>query len=119
MDHGHQPIGSLPTYDIWMQDRHFVRDLVWSRHQLQDLAQRRFMAAQVDDEKCPRFTDLFNKMSEEDFASCLAKLESPRELLIMMTEMFSRMEAHREDGFKLHASDLEQAVQKAHEQASH
>jgi len=97
-----------------------VRDLVWSRHQLQDLAQRRFQAAQkTDAERMPGFNDLFNKMSEEDFASCLAKLESPRELLIMMTEMFSRMEAHREDGFKLHGSDLEQAVAKAHEQAAH
>lgn len=65
----------------------------------------------------PGFDDLFNKMSEEDFASCLSKLETPRELLIMLTEMFSRMEAHREDGFKLQATDLEVAVAKAHEQA--
>jgi hypothetical protein len=28
-------------------DRHFVRDLVWSRHQLEELAERRFRAAQV------------------------------------------------------------------------
>ncbi len=27
-------------------DRHFVRDLVWSRHQLEELAERRFRAAQ-------------------------------------------------------------------------
>ena len=27
-------------------DRHFVRDLTWSRHQLEDLAERRFRAAQ-------------------------------------------------------------------------
>lgn len=27
-------------------DRHFVRDLTWSRHQLEDLAHRRFVAAQ-------------------------------------------------------------------------
>ena len=27
-------------------DRHFVRDLTWSRHQLEELAERRFMAAQ-------------------------------------------------------------------------
>ena len=27
-------------------DRHFVRDLVWSRHQLEELAKRRFIAAQ-------------------------------------------------------------------------
>eukprot|EP00879_Flechtneria_rotunda_P019553 GHRR01020540.1.p1 GENE.GHRR01020540.1~~GHRR01020540.1.p1 ORF type:complete len:440 (+),score=147.39 GHRR01020540.1:1011-2330(+) len=28
-------------------DRHFVRDLVWSRHQLEELAERRFRAAQA------------------------------------------------------------------------
>ena len=28
-------------------DRHFVRDLQWSRHQLEELAERRFMAAQM------------------------------------------------------------------------
>ena len=27
-------------------DRHFVRDLTWSRHQLEELAERRFLAAQ-------------------------------------------------------------------------
>ncbi len=27
-------------------DRHFVRDLTWSRHQLEELAERRFIAAQ-------------------------------------------------------------------------
>jgi hypothetical protein len=27
-------------------DRHFVRDIVWSRHQLQELAERRFRASQ-------------------------------------------------------------------------
>ena len=27
-------------------DRHFVRDLTWSRHQLEELANRRFVAAQ-------------------------------------------------------------------------
>lgn len=27
-------------------DRHFVRDLTWSRHQLEELANRRFIAAQ-------------------------------------------------------------------------
>ena len=27
-------------------DRHFVRDLTWSRHQLEQLAERRFIAAQ-------------------------------------------------------------------------
>lgn len=28
-------------------DRHFVRDLIWSRHQLEELAERRFRAAQA------------------------------------------------------------------------
>lgn len=27
-------------------DRHFVRDMIWSRHQLEELAERRFAAAQ-------------------------------------------------------------------------
>lgn len=34
----------------------------------------------------------------EDFSSYLSKLSTPRELLIMMTEMFSRIEAHPEGG---------------------
>lgn len=29
-------------------DRHFVRDLTWSRHQLEELAERRFLAAQLE-----------------------------------------------------------------------
>ena len=29
-------------------DRHFVRDLTWSRHQLEELAERRFLAAQIE-----------------------------------------------------------------------
>jgi hypothetical protein len=34
----------------------------------------------------------------EDFSSYLSKLSTPRELLIMMTEMFARIEAHPEGG---------------------
>ena len=34
----------------------------------------------------------------EDFSSYLAKLSTPRELMIMMTEMFARIEAHPEGG---------------------
>lgn len=28
-------------------DRHYVRDMTWSRHQLEELAEQRFAAAQV------------------------------------------------------------------------
>ena len=39
---------SCPTFPQEARfDRHFVRDLQWSRHQLEELAERRFMAAQV------------------------------------------------------------------------
>jgi hypothetical protein len=34
----------------------------------------------------------------EDFSSYLSKLGTPRELMIMMTEMFARIEAHPEGG---------------------
>lgn len=34
----------------------------------------------------------------EDFSSYLSKLSTPRELMIMMTEMFSRIEANPEGG---------------------
>ena len=45
----------LRTY--WQEarfDRHFVRDLTWSRHQLEELANRRFLAAQ----RCARTSAL-------------------------------------------------------------
>ena len=65
-------------------DRHFVRDLTWSRHQLEELAERRFIAAQSSrpgmltspagteipltvDDRLPdgmRFPDLFQKVSD-------------------------------------------------------
>ena len=51
----------------------------------------------------------------EDFSSYLAKLSTPRELMIMMTEILARMEAHPDKS--LEAQDMEIAVTKALEQA--
>ncbi|KAI8470834.1 MAG: hypothetical protein J3K34DRAFT_451727 [Monoraphidium minutum] len=119
-------------------DRHFVRDLTWSRHQLEELAERRFRAAQdalkAEAAAAGRpfpgdgpdgdagavaistsFADLFKKVRGEDFSSYLSKLSTPRELLIMMTEMFARIEAHPEGG--LTAQDMELAVIRALEQS--
>mmetsp|Transcript_14825 Transcript_14825/g.25098 ORF Transcript_14825/g.25098 Transcript_14825/m.25098 type:complete len:508 (-) Transcript_14825:305-1828(-) len=103
-------------------DRHFVRDLVWSRHQLEDLAERRWRACQASDpskneDDTPRFADLFSKVGAEDFSSSLAKLHTPRELLIMMTEMLARIEAHNDGEYVVAAQDMEIAVSKAAEQA--
>lgn len=73
------------------------RDLTWSRHQLEELAERRFLAAQ-DSAKVPEknvptmdelgvqldslspiartsFQDLFKKVAHADFSSYLAKLQ--------------------------------------------
>lgn len=82
-------------------DRHFVRDLTWSRFQLQDLAERRFLAAQsecgVADGKITKFSSLFEHVSREDFSGAISKLETPRELMVFMTELLARLEAHSED----------------------
>lgn len=70
-----------PTMQEARFDRHFVRDLTWSRHQLEELAERRFVAAQRASLRCntsaaadgytdppssdalgASFTDLFKKV---------------------------------------------------------
>lgn len=87
-------------------DRHFVRDLQWSRHQLEELAERRFMAAQMqqqrrkasavagspragnggaEDPKLYSFADLFKAIRVEEFSSYISKLSTPRELMLFMT----------------------------------
>ncbi|KAA8491917.1 hypothetical protein FVE85_8399 [Porphyridium purpureum] len=106
-------------------DRHFVRDLTWSRHQLADLAERRFRAAQLMAAKksgnpeaavpMRSFKELFERVRAEDFSSSLSKIQTPRELMIMMTEVIMRMEAHSNEEFTIAGPELEIAVQRAFE----
>ncbi|GBG29117.1 Hypothetical Protein FCC1311_053402 [Hondaea fermentalgiana] len=107
-------------------DRHFVRDLTWSRFQLEELAERRFLAAQKRRMRAqggsnqnvqPRFQDLFKHVSKEDFSGAISKLSTPRELMVFMTELLGRVEAHSEDGAMVAAQDMEIAVNKAQEQS--
>ena len=42
----------------------------------------------------------YSQVRVEDFSSYLAKLSTPRELMIMMTEMLARMEAHPDKGLE-------------------
>lgn len=50
----------------------------------------------------------------EDFSSYLSKVTTPRELLIMMTQLLTRLESN--PGGALTAQDMEIAVEKAKEQ---
>ena len=54
-------------------------------------------------------------MRVEDYSSYLSKLQTPRELMLMMTEVLARAEAFPDKG--LEAQDMEIAVTKALEQA--
>lgn len=58
---------------------------------------------------------LLPQVSVADFSGYLSRLSTPRELMIMMTEMFARIEAKPNDQLK--AEDMEFAVSKALEQA--
>lgn len=64
---------------------------------------------------CPVTLHSLLQVSVADFSGYLSRLSTPRELMIMMTEMFARIEAKPNDQLK--AEDMEFAVSKALEQA--
>ena len=67
---------------------------------------------------CPSIyfaTKLLWQVRFADFCVHLSRLSTPSELMIMMTEMFARIEAKPNDQLK--AEDMEFAVSKALEQA--
>lgn len=61
------------------------------------------------------FHDLFKDVKTEDLSSYLSKLSTPRELMIMMSELFARIESNPSGGVS--AQDLEISTQRAMEQA--
>ena len=56
------------------------------------------------------------QVSGEDFAGIVGKLSTPRELLIMMTSVFNRLERNP-PGSMLTAKDMEAAVEEAQTQS--
>jgi hypothetical protein len=94
-------------------DRHFVRDLRWSRQQLEELAERRFLAAAAEarlmaaaaaaedggDAGLPpppvpaTLADLFRGVEKDEWNAQLARLQTPREVLVAMGFLLARAEA--------------------------
>jgi hypothetical protein len=81
-------------------DRHFVRDLRWSRQQLEELAERRFLAALEGGTgagaACPpraSLADLFRGVEKDEWNAQLARLSTPREVLVAMGCLLARAEA--------------------------
>ena len=64
-----------------------------------------------------KISELFVHVSESDFSAAISKLNTPRELMVFMTELLGRLEAHSEDNSKITAQDMEIAITKAQSQA--